>query len=304
MRCCAASRSSPERGPEPGRRRARARAGAAARARRAARPRPARPSWTRLSATHRARAGRGPRRARAARAVAPRRPGHLVPRYRRVGATTVEDGRSRRALMAVDKPTERAQEALAGAARVAEERGNRSSSPTTCCSRCSTPARASWARCCERAGADPVALRAATEAAIARRPQVSGRRPAAPSSSSALPRACCAAPGEEAETLGDEYISTEHLLLALVEERRRRARRSTASGVTRDGLLRALREVRGRPARHRPEPRGQVPGAREVRPRPDRARPSAASSTRSSAATRRSGASSRCSRGAPRTTRS
>ena len=77
--------------------------------------------------------------------------------------------------MAVDKPTERAQEALAGRRASPRSAATRSSSPSTCCSRCSTPARASSAPVLERAGADPAALRAATVAAIARRPQVQRR---------------------------------------------------------------------------------------------------------------------------------
>ena len=59
--------------------------------------------------------------------------------------------------------------------------------------------------------------------------------------------------------LEDEYVSTEHLLLALdVAAARAAARR--AAGRPR------------RPARHVAGSRGHLPGAREVRPRPDRAR--------------------------------
>ena len=66
--------------------------------------------------------------------------------------------------------------------------------------------------------------------------------------------------------LGDEYISTEHLLLALTE---------SASGVAdllpdRDSLEKAIAEVRGPAQGHLAEPRGQRPGAGEIRPRPDR----------------------------------
>ena len=76
----------------------------------------------------------------------------------------------------------------------------------------------------------------------------------------------------EAESLKDEYVSTEHLLLALVgvEDPRRRA--LARAGVARDPLLRVLKDIRGNQRVTRPEPRGQVPGPREVRPRPHRAR--------------------------------
>ena len=58
------------------------------------------------------------------------------------------------------------------------------------------------------------------------------------------------------------------------------------------------------PARDRPEPRRQVPGARTLRQGPHRARRARHARIRSSAETTRFGASFRCCRAAPRTTRS
>ena len=52
--------------------------------------------------------------------------------------------------------------------------------------------------------------------------------------------------GREAEQLSDEYISTEHLLLALLEGDGTAARILRETGLTRDGVLTALAEVRGR----------------------------------------------------------
>jgi len=49
----------------------------------------------------------------------------------------------------------------------------------------------------------------------------------------------------EAEALKDQYVSTEHLLLALVENKATTAEALKNAGVTRDGLLRVLREIRG-----------------------------------------------------------
>jgi ATP-dependent Clp protease ATP-binding subunit ClpB len=49
----------------------------------------------------------------------------------------------------------------------------------------------------------------------------------------------------EAEVLKDQYVSTEHLLLALVESKSTAAEALKSAGVTRDGLLRVLREIRG-----------------------------------------------------------
>ncbi len=49
----------------------------------------------------------------------------------------------------------------------------------------------------------------------------------------------------EAQTLGDDYISTEHLLLALADAGDRTAGVLTGQGVTRDAILDGLRQVRG-----------------------------------------------------------
>ena len=73
----------------------------------------------------------------------------------------------------------------------------------------------------------------------------------------------------EAGKLSDEYISTEHILLALTSAQARRGREDPQP--QRRDPQGAARGDRGspRPApRHRPEPRGEVPGAAEVRPRP------------------------------------
>ena len=150
-------------------------------------------------------------------------------------------------------------------------------------------------------GADAGALRAEVNAALDALPTLTaGGEAAGPSSE--LVRVLRAAE-EEMRELKDEYVSTEHLLLALAGHRSQAGDALRAAGATQGRA--AAGDRRGpRPApRDRPERRGQVPGAREVRPRPDRGAPSRASSTRSSAATTRSAASSRSSAAAPRTTR-
>ena len=86
------------------------------------------------------------------------------------------------------------------------------------------------------------------------------------------------AAGREAEQLTDEYISTEHILLAMLQSDGPAAALLADAGLTRDGVLAALAEVRGPPSRHVAEPGGDVPGARAVRPRPHRAAPGRGSS--------------------------
>ena len=90
------------------------------------------------------------------------------------------------------------------------------------------------------------------------------RRLASPTLGREPPRRRSSAPTAAQPDMGDEYLSVEHLLLAL-------RRRSSGSPATTCSA--ALREVRGSHRVTSPEPRGAVPGAREVRPRPHRARP-------------------------------
>ncbi len=145
--------------------------------------------------------------------------------------------------MAVDKPTERAQEAIAGSARIAAERGNPVVEPDHLLMALLDAPEGVVEPVLRKAQADMPGLRAATEAAIGRRPQVSGSATGAQLSNpyrSVLRRA-----GTEAEGLNDEFISTEHLLLALLEEPGPAREALAANGVTRDGLLTALRTVRG-----------------------------------------------------------
>ncbi len=108
-----------------------------------------------------------------------------------------------------------------------------------------------------------------------------------------------------AKQFGDDYVSTEHLLIGVMDaEGTPAAKLLTRHGVTRDKVFAALTQIRGSQRVTDPNPEVEISGAGEVRPRSDRATPVMASSTRSSAATRRFGASSRSSLAAQRTIRS
>ena len=144
--------------------------------------------------------------------------------------------------MAVDKPTERAQEAIAESARLAADRGNQVVEPEHLLLALLDAREGVVEPVLQRAGADLPALRAATLAALERRAQVSGTAGAELSNAY---RAVLRRAGQEAERLNDEYISTEHLLLALLEESSPAREAMRSSGVTRDGLLAALQAVRG-----------------------------------------------------------
>jgi ATP-dependent Clp protease ATP-binding subunit ClpB len=82
----------------------------------------------------------------------------------------------------------------------------------------------------QRAGADPASSRAEAEARLRQQPSVSGQQQA-PQAGAGFRRALDAA-FDEARGLDDEYVSVEHLLLAL-------------GLVGRDALLSALKDVRG-----------------------------------------------------------
>jgi len=84
---------------------------------------------------------------------------------------------------------------------------------------------------CERSGYQPSELRAEAEARLRNSPTVSGEAAAQPRASAALTRVLDKA-FDEMRSLGDEYVSVEHLLLAL-------------DVVDRPNLLEALKAVRG-----------------------------------------------------------
>ena len=83
----------------------------------------------------------------------------------------------------------------------------------------------------ERSGSTPAGLRARAEAELRRRPSVQGAQNLQPQVSNAFRKVLDRA-SEEAKQLEDDYVSTEHLLLAL-------------DVLERSALLAALKEVRG-----------------------------------------------------------
>ena len=100
----------------------------------------------------------------------------------------------------------------------------------------------------ERAGANRELLGAEVQRELGRRPRVSGPgvRPGEVYVTQRLSRLLEAA-DREAQRLKDEYVSVEHLALALIEEgdRTDTGRLIAAQGVTRDRFLQALAAVRG-----------------------------------------------------------
>jgi ATP-dependent Clp protease ATP-binding subunit ClpB len=102
------------------------------------------------------------------------------------------------------------------------------------------------ARLLSRAEVDLPALRAAIEKAVEARPRVSGS--GAPQGQVYVSRALnlvLDAAEQEAQRLKDEYVSVEHVLLAILAGESPAARLMREHGITRDRLLEVLTQVRG-----------------------------------------------------------
>ena len=149
--------------------------------------------------------------------------------------------------------------------------------------------------CCASSASPPSGLRGRADARARR----AARRSASAAEPTTAPRARCRSCAPPSTRCASSRTSTSPPSTSCSRSpgtTRKAGEALRAAGATKDALLQALAEVRGSAPRHRPDARGQDPGAREVRPRPHRGAPRRASSTRSSAATTRSAASSRSSR--------
>ena len=138
--------------------------------------------------------------------------------------------------MRLDKFTEKAQEALQEAAELARGLGQQAIEPEHLILALIRQQEGVARTLLERAGVSVQALEPALVSLVERLPRVSGGQPYL---SSALQNALDQAE-QEAERLKDEYVSTEHLLLALADSKALKD-----AGARHDALLRALRQIRG-----------------------------------------------------------
>src|SRR4030081_662218 len=139
--------------------------------------------------------------------------------------------------MRLEKLTEKAQEALQEAADLARTLGQHAAEPEHVIVALIRQEDGVGGTLLERAGVSVQALEPALVSTIERFPKVSGG--GQPYLSSALQKALDQAE-KEADRLKDEYISTEHLLLALADTKALKD-----AGATHDALLQALRQIRG-----------------------------------------------------------
>jgi ATP-dependent Clp protease ATP-binding subunit ClpB len=142
------------------------------------------------------------------------------------------------------KLTTRSQEAFAAAQRLAVDRGQAALEPLHLLVALLQQTDGIAGPLLTAVGADPADVRAKAEAALRRLPSVSGSTVAAPSASRELLRVVNSA-GEQASALGDEYVSTEHLLVGLAGSEGEAGSVLGSAGATREALLAAFRTVRG-----------------------------------------------------------
>jgi len=96
----------------------------------------------------------------------------------------------------------------------------------------------------ERIGANPDMLLSAVDAELKKRPKVYGETPAEAHISHDLRKVLDAAE-KEAEHLKDEFVSTEHILLAMVASKASVGELLRAFGITKESILAILKDLRG-----------------------------------------------------------
>ena len=142
-----------------------------------------------------------------------------------------------------DKMTIKTQEALAAAQESASRRGHNAIEPEHLLLALLEQEGGLVAPILQKIGANPAHIRSKAEEALKKLPQVSGAAQVylSPALNSLLDAA-----QKEADTMQDGFVSTEHLLLAMVADKKGAAGRLLADGgVTREAILAALKEIRG-----------------------------------------------------------
>ncbi len=140
--------------------------------------------------------------------------------------------------MQADRFTVKSQEALAAAQRLAGARRNPEVAPAHLLVSLLEQEGGIVVPVLRRAGADPERVRRRANEALDGLPTVSGEATSAPALGSGLIELLQGA-DDEARGMGDEYVSTEHLLLALAADPK------IDAGASRDQLADAVQEVRG-----------------------------------------------------------
>ena len=155
----------------------------------------------------------------------------------------------------MDKLTTKSQEALAEAISLAADRGNPQVEPLHLLSALLGQQGGVAVALLDAVGVNRVDVIARTNAAIAALPGAEGSSVQQPSVSRTLSRVISDA-GKEATALGDAYISTEHLLMAVAASQSQAGEILRAAGTDRDQLAAILPNVRGSAKVTSPDPEG------------------------------------------------
>ncbi len=154
-----------------------------------------------------------------------------------------------------EKLTTKSQEAVAAAIQLATGAGNPTLEPAHLLAALLTQDGGVAAGLMQAVGANVAAISSRVHAELARLPGARGESVAAPQASSAMLGIITQA-GQEATALGDEYISTEHLLLALAASPSPAGEILRSASVDREQLAAALPQVRGSGRVTSPDPEG------------------------------------------------
>jgi len=155
--------------------------------------------------------------------------------------------------MADDKLTHKSQDALSTAVRRAAADGSPQVEALHLLVALAEQVDGTTAPLLRAVGADPALVAKQANERLERQPKASGATLSAPEMSRALLSAIATA-SSRARQLGDEYISTEHLLVGLAADGGEAKAVLTAAGVTADALLEAFSQIRGSARVTSPDP--------------------------------------------------
>src|SRR5512142_226162 len=147
--------------------------------------------------------------------------------------------------MQQDKFTIKSQEAIQAAQRLADERRNPQMTPEHLLAVLLEQDSGVVVPVLRKLGVDPASVRQSLGVALDALPKLSGGASSEPAGGSTELVQILRAAEHEMRELGDEYVSTEHLLLSLSAHGSKAGEALRSGGATHEALLRALSEVRG-----------------------------------------------------------
>src|SRR5215813_1593841 len=147
--------------------------------------------------------------------------------------------------MDINRLTERAQEAVATAQSIATRHGNQQVDIEHLLAAMLEQERGLAAAVLNKAGFDVDAVKARTAQELERLPKVSGSTPAGQIYITNRLNQLFTKAEDEAKSFKDDYISIEHFLLAITDDKGPAGRIFKELGITRDRLMQALHEIRG-----------------------------------------------------------